>query len=317
MNDKRVIAVVGATGAQGGGLARAILDDRNGGFAVRALTRNVQSDNARALAARGAEVIAADSDDEPSLERALQGVYGAYFVTNFWEHFDPEREKAQARNMVDAAKAAGLKHVIWSTLDDTRLRLPLDDERMPTLLEQYKVPHFDAKGESDVYFLEARLPVTLLKTSFYWDNLIHFGMGPKPGADGVLELVLPIGKAKMPGIAAEDIGRAAYGLFQAGEAYIGKRVGITGEHLTGAEMALALTKSLGREVRYREVTPAQYRALGFPGAEDLGNMFQYKRDFEAAYCAARDVDRSRVLNPRLQNFAQWLEDNAGRIPLEG
>lgn len=317
MNDKKVIAVVGATGAQGGGLARAILDDRNGQFAVRALTRNMQSDNARALAARGAEVVAADSDDEASLERALQGAYGAYFVTNFWEHFDPEREKAQARNMVDAAKAAGLEHVIWSTLDDTRLRLPLDDERMPTLQEQYKVPHFDAKGESDVYFLEARLPVTLLKTSFYWDNLIHFGMGPKPGADGVLELVLPIGEAKMPGIAAEDIGRAAHGLFQAGAAYIGKRVGIAGEHLTGAEMAQALTKSLGREVRYREVTPAQYRALGFPGADDLGNMFQYKRDFEAAYCAARDVDRSRMLNPRLQTFAQWLEDNAGRIPLEG
>lgn len=317
MNDKKVIAVVGATGAQGGGLARAILDDPDGGFAVRALTRNVQSDNARALAKRGADVVAADSDDEASMERALQGAYGAYFVTNFWEHFDPEREKAQARNMVKAAKAAGLEHVIWSTLDDTRLRLPLDDERMPTLLEQYKVPHFDAKGESDVYFLEARLPVTLLKTSFYWDNLIHFGMGPKPGSDGVLELVLPMGQAKLPGIAAEDIGRVAYGLFKAGDAYIGKRVGIAGEHLTGAEMAQALTKSLGREVRYREVTPAQYRALGFPGAEDLGNMFQYKRDFEAAYCAARDVDRSRVLNPRLQNFAQWLEDNAGRIPLGG
>lgn len=317
MNDKKVIAVVGATGAQGGGLARAILDDPDGGFAVHALTRNVQSDNARALAKRGADVVAADSDDEASMERALQGAYGAYFVTNFWEHFDPEREKAQARNMVKAAKAAGLEHVIWSTLDDTRLRLPLDDERMPTLLEQYKVPHFDAKGESDVYFLEARLPVTLLKTSFYWDNLIHFGMGPKPGSDGVLELVLPMGQAKLPGIAAEDIGRVAYGLFKAGDAYIGKRVGIAGEHLTGAEMAQALTKSLGREVRYREVTPAQYRALGFPGAEDLGNMFQYKRDFEAAYCAARDVDRSRVLNPRLQNFAQWLEDNAGGIPLGG
>ncbi len=315
MNEKKVIAVVGATGAQGGGLARAILDDPDGGFALRAITRDVASSNAVALARRGGDVVTADSDDAPSLERALQGAYGAFFVTNFWEHFDPEREKAQACNMAQAAKAAGVQHVIWSTLDDTRLRLPLDDERMPTLLEQYKVPHFDAKGESDVYFLEARLPLTLLKTSFYWDNLIHFGMGPKPGEDGVLEFVLPMGDAKLPGIAAEDIGRAAYGVFKAGDTYVGKRVGVAGEHLTGAEMAQALTRALGREVRYREVTPAQYRRLGFPGAEDLGNMFQYKRDFESAYCGARDVGKTRELNPRLQTFAQWLDDNAARIPL--
>ncbi|MCI4567531.1 NmrA/HSCARG family protein [Lysobacter sp. CFH 32150] len=317
MQDKKIIAVVGATGAQGGGLVRAILDDPDGGFAARAITRDVNSDKAKALAARGVEVVAADSDDAASLEHALQGAYGAYFVTNFWEHFSPEKEKTQAQHLAQAAKAAGIRHVIWSTLEDTRKRVPLDDDRMPTLMGEYKVPHFDAKGEADAYFIEAGVPTTFLLTSFYWDNLIHFGMGPKPGADGVLDFVLPMGDAKLPGIAAEDIGRSAYGIFKAGDTYIGKTVGIAGEKLTGTQMAAALADALGREVRYQAVTPAQYRAFGFPGAEDLGNMFQYKHDFEAEFCGARDVAQARALNPRMQTFAQWLADNSRRIPLEG
>jgi uncharacterized protein YbjT (DUF2867 family) len=316
MKEKKLIAVVGATGAQGGGLVRAILDDPTGGFAVRAITRDVNSDRAKALVAAGAEVVAADLDDEASLERALQGAYGAYFVTNFWEHFSPEKELAQARNLAQAAKATGLKHAVWSTLEDTRQRVPLTDNRMPTLMGKYKVPHFDAKGEADAYFAQAGVPTTYLRTSFYWDNLIHFGMGPKPGADGVLQFVLPMGEAKLPGIAVEDIGRSAYGIFKAGDAYVGKTVGIAGEHLTGTQMAAALAQALGREVRYAAVTPEVYRGFGFPGAEDLGNMFQYKHDFEADFCGIRDVAATRRLNPRLQSFAQWLQANAARIPLE-
>jgi uncharacterized protein YbjT (DUF2867 family) len=159
------------------------------------------------------------------------------------------------------------------------------------------------------------VPTTFLRTSFYWDNLIHFGMEPKPGADGVLEFTLPMGAAKLPGIAVEDIGRCAYGIFKRGDEFVGKTVGILGEALTGAQMAAALGAALGREVRYNAVTPEQFRGFGFPGAEDLGNMFQYKHDFEAEFCGARDQALSRDLNPRLQTFAQWLADNAARIPL--
>ena len=316
MADSKVITVFGATGAQGGGLVRAILEDPTGGFTARAVTRHVDSDKARALATAGAEVVAADLDDPASVERAMQGAYGAYGVTNFWEHFSPEKELAQARTLAGAAKAAGIRHFVWSTLEDTRLKVPLDDPRMPTLMEHYKVPHFDAKGESNAYFREAGVPVTFLLTSFYWDNLIHFGMGPKPGPDGVLQFVLPMGDAKLPGIAAEDIGRCAYGVFKAGPEFIGKTVGIAGEHLSGAGMAAALTKALGREVRHAAVTPEQFRAFGFPGADDLGNMFQYKRDFEADFRAPRDVEQSRRLDPKLQSFAQWLQANAARIPLQ-
>ena len=315
MSTKKIITIFGATGAQGGGLARSILADPNGPFAVRAVTRDVDSDAARSLADAGAEVVAANLDDAAAVERAFAGAYGAYCVTFFWAHFSPERELAEARLMAQAARAAGLQHVIWSTLEDTRRWMQLDDPRMPTLMGRYKVPHFDAKGEADQFFRDAGVPTTFLLTSFYWDNLIFFGSGPKPAADGKLDFVLPMGQAKLPGIAAEDIGRCAHGIFRRGGDLIGRTVGIAGEHLTGAEMAAALTHALGREVRHLDVPPDVYRGFGFPGADDLGNMFQFKRDFNADFCAARSVEASRALNPRLQTFAQWLGANAQRIPL--
>jgi uncharacterized protein YbjT (DUF2867 family) len=316
MEDKKIIAVVGATGAQGGGLVRAILTDPTGGFAARAVVREPGSDKAKALAKAGAEVVKADVDDVESLKKAFAGAYGAYCVTFYWAHFNPEKELAEARNMAEAARAAGVQHVIWSTLEDTRRWVPLSDDRMPTLMGKYKVPHFDAKGEADALFTKAGVPTTFLLTSFYWDNFIFFGSGPKPGPDGKLALTFPLGKARMPGIAAEDIGRCAHGIFKKGKALVGSTVGIAGEHLSGAEMASALSKALGREVRYNEVTPEVFRGFGFPGADDLGNMFQFKRDFEEYYCGARPLAVARELNPALQTFEAWLAKNASRIPLE-
>ncbi|BAU49120.1 nucleotide-diphosphate-sugar epimerase [Sulfurifustis variabilis] len=313
---KRIIAVVGATGAQGGGLVRAILNDPDGPFAVRALTRDVNSEKAKALARLGAEVLSANVDDEASLEAAFTGAYGAYCVTFFWDHFSPEKELAEAGAMARAAKAAGIEHVIWSTLEDTRKWVPLGDDRMPTLMGKYKVPHFDAKGEAEQVFRDLGVPTTFLLTSFYWDNLIHFGMNPKRGPDGKLAFTLPMGDKKLPGIAAEDIGRCAYGVFKKGKEYIGKTVGIAGEHLNGAEMAAALSRALGQEVVHNDVSPETYRGFGFPGADDLGNMFQFKRDFNADFRAPRNRENGRALAPSLLTFEQWLARNKGRIPLE-
>ncbi|HUG54581.1 MAG TPA: NmrA/HSCARG family protein [Vicinamibacteria bacterium] len=316
MADKKIIAVVGATGAQGGGLVRAILDDPSGGFAARAITRDVGSQKAKDLAARGAEKVAGDVDDPGSLERAFAGAYGAFCVTFFWAHFSPEKELAHAEAMARAAKAAGLAHVIWSTLEDTRQWVPVGDGRMPTLMGRYNVPHFDAKGEANRIFTDLGVPTTFLLTSFYWDNLIHFGMGPKKGPDGTLLFTLPMGDKKLPGIAAEDIGRSAYGIFKEGRVHVGRTVGIAGEHPTGAQMAATLSRVLGRDVHYNAMTPEAYRGLGFPGAEDLGNMFQFKRDFEEYYCGARSLDVTRRLNPSLQTFEQWVARNKALIPLE-
>lgn len=313
MAQKKLIAVIGATGAQGGSLVRAILADPQGGFAVRAITRKLDSDKARELAQLGAEVVQADLDDAASLERAFAGAYGAFCLTNFWEHFSAEKEVAQARNMAQAAKAAGVQHIVWSTLEDTRKWVPLSDDRMPTLGGKYKVPHFDGKGEADQVF--AGLPTTYLATSFYWDNFIYFGMGPKKGADGKFGIAFPMGDKKLPGIAADDIGKSAYGVFKRGKALIGKTVGIAGEHVSGKEMADAFTRALGQEVVYHDVTPETYRAFGFPGADDLGNMFQFKRDFNDEFRRSRDVEATRRLNPALKGFEKWLAEHKAQLPL--
>ena len=316
MATKKIIAVVGATGAQGGGLVRAILADRGGSFEARALTRNVDSAKAKALAATGIEVAAADLDDPASLDRAFGGAYGAFCLTNFWEHFSPERELVQAGNMARAAKVAGLQHVIWSTLDDTRKHVPLEDDRMPTLMGKYKVPHFDAKGEADQLFRDAGVPTTFLQTVFYWDNLSGSGAGPKRGPDGTLAITFPMGDKKLPAIAAEDIGKCAYGIYKRGREFIGKTVGIAGEHLSGAEMAAALSRALGEEVRYNAVSPEVYRGFGFPGADDLGNMFQFKRDFNDYFRQSRDIKLARSLNPELQTFEQWLAQHRDLMPTD-
>jgi uncharacterized protein YbjT (DUF2867 family) len=313
---KKIIAVVGATGAQGGGVVRAIMNDSGGEFTARALTRDPSSDKAKALAELGAEVVAADVSDRRSLANAFDGAYGAYCVTFYWEHFSPELELTQARNMAEAAKDAGVQHVIWSTLEDTRHWVPLDDDRMPTLMDNYKVPHFDAKGEAIEVFKRVGVPTTNLLTSFYWDNFIHFGSGPQRGPDGKLAITMPMGDKKLPSIAAEDIGKCAYGIFKKGSEFIGKTVGISGEQPTGAELATALSQALDREIVYKAVEPEVYRSFDFPGADDLGNMFQFKRDFNDYYCGARDPEFARSLNPELQNLEGWLSRNADRIPLD-
>jgi uncharacterized protein YbjT (DUF2867 family) len=316
MAEKKIIAVMGATGAQGGGLVRAILSDPSGGFAARAITRDDNSEKAKALAKQGAEVVAASADDVESLKRAFAGAYGAFCVTFFWDHLSPEREFAQATAMAQAAKAAGVQHVVWSTLEDTRKWVPLSDNRMPTLMGKYKVPHFDAKGEADGVFTKLGVPTTFLLTSFYWDNFIFFGAGPKKGPDGKLVLNMPMGDKKLPGIAAEDIGKCALGIIKKGREYIGKRVAISGEQLTGAQMAASLSKALGQEIRYNAVPFDVYRKLGFPGADEMGNMFQFKHDFQEAFCGPRDPKIARSLNPALQTLDQWLAQNKSRIPLD-
>ncbi|MCU0407201.1 MAG: NmrA/HSCARG family protein [Ignavibacteriaceae bacterium] len=315
MSQKKIIAVLGATGAQGGGLVRAILADKSGEFSVRALTRDVNSEKSKALAKLGAEVVKADIDNYDSLKSAFAGAYGVYAVTFFWEHFSPEKETAEAKQIAKAAKEANVKHIIWSTFEDTRKWIPLSDNRMPTLQGKYKVPHFDAKAEANEYFTELNLPVTFLLTSFYWDNFIYFGMGPKKGPDGKLAITIPMGNKKLPGIVAEDIGKAAYGIFKRGNDFIGKTVGVSGGHLTGKMMADSFTKALGQEVVYNAVPFDVFRSFGFPGADDLGNMFQFKHDFEDYYCGARSVEGTKSLNPSLASLDEWLKENAKKIPL--
>ncbi len=313
---EKIVTVFGATGAQGGGLVRAILADKNSEFKVRAVTRDANSEKAKALAQLGAEIVEADIDDANSIKKTLEGAFGAFFVTFFWEHFSAEKEYQEVSNFIQAARGQNVQHIVWSTLEDTRNWVALDDDRMPTLQGKYKVPHFDGKGAADKLFVEAGLPVTFLRTSFYWDNFIYFGMGPKKGEDGNYYIAFPMDDKKLAGIAADDIGKCAYGVFKKGSSLINKTIGIAGEKLNGKEMATKLSKSLGKNVIYNNVSPETYRNFGFPGADDLGNMFQFKRDFNDDFNGIRNEDFSKELNPQLQNFDKWLSLNASRIPMD-
>lgn len=314
MSGDRVIAVVGATGAQGGGLIRAIANRRESGFRARALTRDPSTEAARALAnLPNVEVVAADLDDPASIEAAFAGAYGAFCVTFFWADMSVDTELRQAESMAQAARATGVQHVVWSTLEDTRRWV--NDDRMPTLQGQYKVPHFDGKEVADQAFRDADVPTTFLRTTGFWENLIYFGLGPQRGADGVLTLAYPMGDSRWPGIASEDIGKIALGIFERGPEYIGKTVSVAGECPTCSEMAEKLAMALGEEVRYVDVDPGVYRGFGFPAADEIGNMFQFARDCEPQYAGTRDLDLARSLNPELQDFDTWLARNADRIPV--
>jgi uncharacterized protein YbjT (DUF2867 family) len=313
--EKKTIAVIGATGAQGGGLMRAILADRQGPFAARAITRKPESEAARALASLGAEVVAGDADDPESLERAFAGAHGAFCVTPFWEHFSPARELAQAANMARAAKRAGIEHAIWSTLEDSRRWFPLDDARLPTLQGKYKVPHFDAKGEADAIFAAEGPPTSYLLAAWYFDNLIHFGAGPRRGEDGKLTLVVPLGGTKLPGIAASDIGACALGIFRRGEEAVGERFGLAGDVLSGEELAAGLAEHLGEPVGFYDMPFDDYRGLGFPGADDLGNMFQFQSILGEEFLSTRSVALARELYPGILGFDAWLARHAREIPL--
>jgi uncharacterized protein YbjT (DUF2867 family) len=160
------------------------------------------------------------------------------------------------------------------------------------------------------------LPVTNLRTSFYWENFIHFGLGPQKTPDGNYAITFPLGEAKLPGIAAEDIGKCSLGIFNNPGEYIGKTLGIAGEFVSGQEMATALSTTLGINVAYNDVPPEVYRGFGFPGAEDMGNMFQFKRDFNKEFIANRDIDEAKRINTELQNFSIWLSKYGSSIPFE-
>ena len=313
---KKIITVFGATGAQGGGLARAILSDPDSEFAVRAVTRDPLSDKAKALAEAGAEIVTASNLDKESVKKALEGAYGAFFVTFFWAHFSPETEYQEAKNYAEAAGEVGIQHAIWSTLDDSREFIPLESDSMPTLQGKYKVPHFDVKGEADNLFRKAGVPTTFLLTTFYWENLIYFGSGPQKGPDGKQYITYCLGDKPLSGIASEDIGKCAYAIFKKGGELIGKTVGIAGEQLTGVQMAEKISKALGTEVLYNKVEPDVFRSFGFPGADEVGNMFQFYRDFSDHFTATRSISFAKELNPELQDFDTWLEQNASRIPIQ-
>ncbi|NMO51706.1 NmrA family NAD(P)-binding protein [Actinoplanes sp. TBRC 11911] len=322
MTDKKIIAIVGGTGHQGGGLVRAILDDPDGPFAARVLTRHPDSANAQELRKRGAEIVRGDLDDEASLRAAFDGAYGAFVYTN---HYDPQapedaanrsrarRELDQAANAATAAKAAHLRHVVWSTLEDTRPHFAHLGSDAPVIEDDYTVPHFDAKGAGNAEFLSRGVPTTILETTLFYEAFLTTRK-PRREPDGQLVVSLPLGDGTLSMVAAEDIGRTAYGIFRTGAGLVGRTVSIAGDVNTGDDVAETLTRVLGEKVLYRPVTPQELRATGLPFSGETANMYQFYNEASDLLIAKRDPAALRAtLNPRLQSLEDWMTEHRDEL----
>lgn len=292
MTNKKVIVVFGATGAQGGSVARAILESKK--FAVRALTRDVTRPKALALQALGAELVKGDLNDEASVETALKGAYGAFVVTNFWDHHSKEKEVCQGKLVADTAKRLGLKHVVYSGLENVKR---LSGGKL-------EVPHFDGKGEVEEYFWSIGVPMTSTRLAAYFENFLSSWKPMKASDADYYTLALPMGDIPMDGISVEDVGVAISSIFNSPEEFLGKAVGLSAEALTTQQYADVLSKRLGKEVRDAKITPEAYEKLGFPAAEEMANMcrfYQMRPD--------RDVKLTHRLNPKVKNFSQFISEN--------
>lgn len=294
---KKIVAVIGATGAQGGATVKSLLS--NGVYAVRAITRDPDSAKSKALKALGAEVVKADVTDLESLKAAFKGAHGAFFVSTADFGGPPEPEMKQIQNMADAAKASGVKHVVNSSLFDTQKYVK--EGSMPKLHGKYYVPHFESKG-SQIPYVNERVPTTTLVAAFYYDNFINFGMGPQPDQEGNLAITFPLGDTPMWMTAAEDIGHVAAKLFEQPET-VGEIVGV-GAPYKLADVAALFEKLINKPVKYNNIDPTIYAKFPFPGADDMANMFVFYRDVPEVY-----EQHFKPETHGLKSLDSWLEEN--------
>lgn len=296
MNNRRTILVVGATGAQGGSVARALLARNQ--YAVRALTRKTDSPAAQALREAGAEIVQGDLDDPASLRAALEGVYGVFGVTNFWEHFD--KEEVHGRNLVEAVAAANVQHFVFSTLP------PVEKATNGAL----KSPHFDIKAEHEELARSLNIPATFIHVPFYFENFLYF-FPPRPAGDGTYQFGFPQGDTPLAAMSVADVGPIVAKVFEQPETYIGQTLALAGDEIPATAYAEAMGRATGLDVRYAYVPRETFAALGFPGAEDLADMFEFYRLHIPS--RAKDIDGFRALNPELQSFDTWIAKNADKL----
>lgn len=291
-----MILVTGATGAQGGSVARHLLAD--GRFAVRALTRKPDEAKAAQLRQAGAEVVGGSMEDAASLRAAMEGCSGVFGVTNFWEAF--EKEHDQGKNLIDAVAACGVEHFVFSSLPHAEALSG----------GELKVPHFDIKAKLAEYAAQQQLPMTQVQVAFYYENFLSY-FPPRRQADGTYSFAFPQGDTNLAGVCVADIGGVVAQVFADQKAFLGRTVGIVGEDMPAAEYARVLGEVLGKTVVYHHIPPEVFAGFGFPGADDLANMF----DFNRRFILSREADReeSRRLYPGMQSFQAWAEANRGAL----
>lgn len=289
---KKTILVLGATGAQGGGVARHLLREDN--FNVKCLTRNTASEAALALKAAGAKLVKGDLADKNSLIEAMQGCYGVFGMTNFWEHFEGELQ--HGKNLVDAVEAANIEHFVFSTL-------PSADKLSNG---EFKVTHFDLKAEMEDYCRSKNLATTYIHPAFYFENFLSY-FPPKKMEDGSYGFGFPQGDTPLAALSIEDLGGIVIAIFNNPEQYKGKLIGGVSEDMESSKYAEIMTNVLGESIKYNYIQRDVFASFDFPGAEDLANMFTCNR----LYILERkgDQKQSKEMYPAIKGFEQWLTEN--------
>ena len=267
-------------------------------FAVRILTRDAGSGRARSLQKAGAEIVQGDMGDINSLFSAMQGCYGVYGVTNFWEHF--AREYQLGINIIDAAKAAGIKHLVLHSMPDYyKLSNGL-----------YSVPQYDIKAAVEQYSRRQGMLATYLQMGFYYENF--FTQFPlQKDNRGEFYFGFPQGDTPLAAVSVEDVGGIVASVFDHPAEYIGRTICAVGDDLTSEQYAAVMSEVLQRTVYYQYIERNEYAAYNFPGAEELANMFEVQRLFIPSRQA--DLEESRKLNPSMQSFPEWVSRNKFRF----
>lgn len=281
MTDKKnkVILVTGATGQQGGSVSRHLLKD---GWKVRAMNRDINKPAAAELKELGAELFGGDMSSPEDLNKAMKGVYGVFSVQNFWEH-GYEGELLQGKNVADAAKSEGIKHLLFSSVGGAE--------------RHTKLPHFDVKFEIEKYIKSLAIPCTIIRPVFFMENLNTWF---KPAEEnGSLSLTMALKpETKLQMIAVDDVGAIALKIFNNPSEYIGKEIEIAGDELTMPDIAAIYKKTSGKDTTFNELPVDILRS----NSEEMANMFQWFID--KGYKS--DINKVRQIHPGLTSFENWL-----------
>ena len=295
----KLITVFGATGAQGGPIARLLLHN---GFKVRAVTRNPDSEKAQALKEAGVEVVAGNMDEADSVKAAVTGVYGVFYVTNFLELFgkDPatafDREVEQGKTVADACKAAGVQHVVYSGLE------PVEETFGKRCLE------CESKATVEKYLDEIGVPNTSVRYSAYFENFLTLSP-PTKQDDGTYTITLPM-DGPMNAMAVADGAHIVLAVFRNPQEYLGQRIGMSGDKKTIAEYAAIISRVTGKTVKYIQVSFEEFRNQpNFPLAEEFSIMFEFFSYGTPCY----SEELTRKIYPGTHNFLQWTEQNKEKL----
>lgn len=274
----KVILVTGATGTQGGAVARELL---NRGYAVRGLTRNPQSDRAKAMSTIGVEVVQGDFDDGASLAAAMAGVHGVFAVTSFWEH-GYDKEVRHGQQLVDAALAASVEHFVFTSVASAD--------------ENTGIPHFDSKGKIEIYLRNSGIGFSIVRPVEFMDNVRYLRESILSGT---------YSDPRDPGrshqwIASSDIAYMVGEAFDNPEEWLGQAIDIAGDQLTIAEFVDALSRAADVDVQYQRQTWAEYQAQS---GEEMTTMLRWFDDIGYQV----DIAALRGRYPKLLTYEQYLE----------